>query len=191
MMNEQMQKNSAHSYRNKSGGTGVFMMEMIMVVFFFILCASTCIMVFAKSDRMSKLARDTNRGVAAAESVAEVWKAEGFEGLKNRFDAREYLAKSDDLGRGSCVISWDADWNPYSHEPDFWEEETLVGENLDRRSAAASYYAKVTWMAEEDLSTAQVSVIRGNDQEQLISLEAKRYLGRKESLPPLAEQNHE
>ena len=64
--------------------SGIFMMEMIMVVFFFILCASICILVFVKADRMSRDAADLNQSVLIAQSVAEVWKLEGTEGLKQR-----------------------------------------------------------------------------------------------------------
>lgn len=38
---------------NRRSGSGIFLMEMMVVVFFFMLCASTCILAFAKSDRMS------------------------------------------------------------------------------------------------------------------------------------------
>ena len=67
--------------------SGIFMMEMIMVVFFFILCSSVCILVFVKGDRMSRDAADLNQSVLIAQSVAEVWKLEGPEGLKQRFGA--------------------------------------------------------------------------------------------------------
>lgn len=73
---------------NRKQHSGVFMMEMIMVVFFFILCASICILVFVRADRMSRQADDLNQGVLAAQSVAEVWKAEAFDGLKTRFQAQ-------------------------------------------------------------------------------------------------------
>ena len=52
--------------------SGIFMMEMIIVVFFFILCSSVCILVFVKGDRMSRDAADLNQSVLIAQSVAEV-----------------------------------------------------------------------------------------------------------------------
>ncbi len=72
---------------NKKQHSGVFMMEMIMVVFFFIICASICILVFVRADKMSRKADDLNQAVLAAQSVAEVWKAEGEAGLEKRFKA--------------------------------------------------------------------------------------------------------
>ena len=72
---------------NKKQHSGVFMMEMIMVVFFFIICASICILVFVRADKMSRRADDLNQAVLAAQSAAEVWKAEGEDGLEKRFQA--------------------------------------------------------------------------------------------------------
>ncbi|MDO5550118.1 MAG: hypothetical protein Q4F76_03030 [Lachnospiraceae bacterium] len=44
----------------KRSGSGVFLMEMIMVCGFFLLCAAICIRVFIQADSMSRLARETN-----------------------------------------------------------------------------------------------------------------------------------
>lgn len=65
----------------KRSGSGIFLMEMIMVCGFFLLCAAVCIQVFMRSDAMSRLAREKNQAVLAAESLAETWKAEGTEGF--------------------------------------------------------------------------------------------------------------
>ncbi len=64
--------------------SGIFMMEMIIVVFFFILCSSVCILVFVKGDRMSRDAADLNQSVLIAQSVAEVW-AGGTGGAETAF----------------------------------------------------------------------------------------------------------
>lgn len=66
--------------KQQSSGTGSFLMELMMVICFFILCASICMLAFAKADHLSRLAADRNRAVLAAESIAEVWKLEGLEG---------------------------------------------------------------------------------------------------------------
>lgn len=60
--------------RRSGSGSGIFLMEMMVVVFFFMLCASTCILAFAKSDRMSRLAWERDHAVSAAQTVAETWK---------------------------------------------------------------------------------------------------------------------
>lgn len=95
---------------NRKQHSGVFMMEMIMVVFFFILCASICILVFVRADRMSRQADDLNQGVLAAQSVAEVWKAESLTGLEKRF-----LAQMDEDGE-SLVMGFGKDGNTVAAE---------------------------------------------------------------------------
>lgn len=95
---------------NRKQHSGVFMMEMIMVVFFFILCASICILVFVRADRLSRQADDLNQGVLAAQSVAEVWKAESLTGLEKRF-----LAQMDEDGE-SLVMGFGKDGNTVAVE---------------------------------------------------------------------------
>lgn len=78
--------------KRSGSGSGIFLMEMMVVVFFFMLCASTCILAFAKSDRMSRLAWERDRAVSAAQSVAEVWKL------------------SEEQQEGEQSLYWNADW---------------------------------------------------------------------------------
>lgn len=149
--------------RKNGSGAGMFMMEMIVAVFFFILCASTCILVFVKADSLSRRARDTNGGVVAAESVAEVWKAGGTEGLTDRFQAQVQA------GADEVKICWDREWNAVADEAD------------------ASYLGVLSWEAQDGLETARIAVSRtgggqtGGDQTagagaELFSMTAARYL---------------
>lgn len=78
---------------NKKHQSGVFMMEMTAVVFFFILCAAICIQTFVKADVLSRRALDLNQGVFIAQSVAEVFKAEGQEGLQKQLRAKGEAGK--------------------------------------------------------------------------------------------------
>ena len=50
-------------------------MEMLVVVGFFIICASICVLVFVKADNISRDARDINQAVLRAQSLAEELKA--------------------------------------------------------------------------------------------------------------------
>ena len=70
--------------KKNGSGSGMFMLEMIMAVFFFLLCSGICVMAFVKADRMSHLAQDTNQAVMIAESMAETWKVGGKELLEER-----------------------------------------------------------------------------------------------------------
>lgn len=135
--------------KKNGSGTGLFMMEMIVAVCFFILCASTCILVFVKADTMSRLARDTNSGVVAAESMAEVWKAEGSDGLAARLEVQ--------IDGNQGKIFWDKNWNPVTGAAD------------------AAYLGELTWEAQDGLETAQIVVSRTDNQE-LFSMTVSRYL---------------
>lgn len=137
--------------KKDGSGAGVFMMEMLMAVFFFILCASVCILVFVKADSMSRLARDTGSGVLAAESVAEVWKAEGVSGLSDRFQAKAEA--------GQVSIYWDKAWTAVSEETE------------------AAFGGVLSWEAEAGLETAQIAVFcMDQSKRELFSMTAARYL---------------
>ena len=71
---------------NRKNRSNVMMMEMIVAVFFFLLCAAVCIQAFVKADLLSKRAADLNQSVLIAQSAAEIWKAEGEAGLIHRFN---------------------------------------------------------------------------------------------------------
>lgn len=99
--------------KQQSSGTGSFLMELMMVICFFILCASICMLAFAKADHLSRLAADRNRAVLAAESIAEVWKLEGLEGaleLQEEFRKEipelqvEVQVNSDEMGLETARI---------------------------------------------------------------------------------------
>lgn len=132
----------------RDSGTALFLMEMIAVVCFFILCASICILVFVRANNLSRLARDTNQASLAAESVAEIWKAEDLEGLETRFGMEE------DGGPG--VICWDSGWNVAAGE-----DETC-------------FSAQVTVEAKGLVEEAQIKILRCEDGTELFLLTAKR-----------------
>lgn len=134
----------------RDSGTAMFLMEMIMVVCFFILCASVCILVFVKANNLSRLAKDTNYASLAAESVAEVWKAEETQGLKTR------LLMAGDEAHGK--IYWDSQWNP------------VAGKD------AAVYEAGVDLSAQGRIGEAAIRIWRVEDGTELFVLTAKRIL---------------
>lgn len=91
---------------NRKSHSGVFMMEMIAVVFFFILCAGICTQMFAKANFISREASDLNRAVFLAQSAGEVFKAEGREGLK------DFAAYGKQKAGKSLHLGFDKNGNP-------------------------------------------------------------------------------
>lgn len=141
--------------RKNSSGTGIFMMEMMMVVFCFILCASTCILVFVKSNQMSRHAQDTNQGVLAAESIAEVWKAEGGEGLTRRLEA--ISSGGAEAGAGSYRMYWDKDWKVTAQAED------------------AFYQAEITWTEADRLASGTIQVAEIGSAREIFTMSVSKY----------------
>lgn len=84
--------------RKRGAGSGPFLMEMLAVVGFFMICATICATVFARADRISRQAWDMNYAVGKAQSLAEELKA-GFTaaGLAAGLEAGQKLQWSEML----------------------------------------------------------------------------------------------
>lgn len=155
--------------RRNHSGAGLFLMEMIAAVFFFMICASVCILAFAKSDRMSRLAKDRGGAVSAAQSAAEIWKAEGISGLQARLKAAPSEAGAEDgdeaaedfSGTGFYEILWDRNWEPLETA-----EQARYAGVLEVRDAG------------DGMWTMGISVAYsgGMETEPLFELEASRYV---------------
>lgn len=82
--------------RKSGSGSGPFLMEMLAVVGFFMICASICVSVFAGADRLSRKADELNHAVLAAQSLMEELKA----------------GKTEE----ELPVAWDKDWKAYTSE---------------------------------------------------------------------------
>lgn len=80
---------------NRKSHSGVFLMEMIGVVFFFLLSAGVCTRIFTKAELISREAADLNRAVLIAQSSGEVYKEKGKEGLKEIFALQKSSSNTD------------------------------------------------------------------------------------------------
>lgn len=113
--------------RKRRAGSGPFLMEMILVTGFFVICASICVLVFARANRLSRQAGDINRAVLEAQTLAEEMKAGLDLKLGTMSPGRDFMplveltgeqqARRDQI-RGADDYStylpaWDADWNRY------------------------------------------------------------------------------
>lgn len=72
---------------NKNSGWSMPLMEMIIAVCFFILCAGVCVRVFAKAESMSRIADETSYSIMMSQNIAEAVKAEGEAGLTETLGA--------------------------------------------------------------------------------------------------------
>lgn len=156
--------------------SGIFMMEMIMVVFFFILCASVCILVFVKGDRMSRDAADLNQSVLIAQSVAEVWKLEGPEGLKQRFGASVSTQDDASGADGDDAFKTDGDeaaGNRYVME---FDKNGNLAEDIPEGGGDGSVSGKIytaVLSVDEAESSAEITVSR--EKNSVYTLSASRH----------------
>ncbi len=144
----------------KGSGSGIFLMEMIMVCGFFLLCAAVCIRVFIQADHMSRRAREMNQSVLAAESLADRWKVGAAEN------------EGPSGGGWPDQVSWDQDWT------------LLDMEDLDK--GAARWYTADLYRQEEPGTVCHmtIQIRRGEDHPRqdpedpenvLYTLEVERY----------------
>lgn len=116
-------------------GSGPFLMEMIFVTGFFMICASICVMVFMRANTLSARARNLNQAVLAAQTLAEELKSQnppvlGTELLDEDFLEKASQWKEEEPDSGSqtpreeilesedaalYVLAWDQDWNRYEN----------------------------------------------------------------------------
>ena len=148
--------------KKNGSGSGMFMLEMIMAVFFFLLCSGICVMAFVKADRMSHLAQDTNQAVMIAESMAETWKVGGKELLEEKTGAissnPEETGKDEDSRQAVCTVYLDQNGEQAAAESDVF------------------FTGILTQKEKNGLETAEITVIRQRDQKQLFTMTIARYV---------------
>jgi Tfp pilus assembly protein PilE len=93
--------------RSKSG---LFLMELIIVIAFFALTSAVCIQLFATAHRLSTRSMGLQMSVINAQSAAEVFKMTGG----NLAHMSDLLGA--DLQGSSLVMTYDDNWNPTSNE---------------------------------------------------------------------------
>lgn len=148
--------------KKNGSGSGMFMLEMIMAVFFFLLCSGICVMAFVKADRMSHLAQDTNQVVMIAESMAETWKVGGKELLEEKTGAisskSEETEKDEDSQSSVCTVYLDQKGDQAAAESDVF------------------FMGILSQKEKNGLETAEITVIRQRDQKQLFTMTIARYV---------------
>lgn len=148
--------------KKNSSGSGMFMLEMIMAVFFFLLCSGICVMAFVKADRMSHLAQDTNQAVMIAESMAETWKVGGKELLEEKTGAisskSEETEKDEDSQSSVCTVYLDQKGEQAAAESDVF------------------FMGILSQKEKNGLETAEITAIPQRDQKQLFTMTIARYV---------------
>ena len=92
---------------NGRARSSLFLMEILIVIAIFAVCASVCVKIFAGSYLMAKDTRDMNRALAAAKNGAECLKAYGdLRKTAYALNGEEYNRD----GSREAVVYYDAGW---------------------------------------------------------------------------------
>lgn len=92
----------------RSVKSSLFLMELITAIFFFALCAATCLRIFASAYTMNQSSRNLDQAVYKAESIAEIYKSTGGNLIETAAMYGGYGVVTDNKLR----IRFDKDWKP-------------------------------------------------------------------------------
>lgn len=130
--------------------SGLFMIELLIAVGVFTLCAAICVGLFVRSEVMSRESADLTRAVAEARNVSECWKATGGDSDKTA----ELCGGTAGVG-GRILLRYDGDWNKME-SGDYGETFQLY---LTPNSATNAEFG-TGFPDEPGMAAAVVSVVR-------------------------------
>ncbi len=176
--------------RESHSRTGLFLMELILVIFFFCLISAICVRIFVNAHLIGQNSVNRNHALVLTQNIAET-----FYGCQAHFPEIEAMTKGSnqvssgdtDNYNGSLMFFYDADWQPVAPSGAVYEI-LLVEKNLP----AATVYDDPSLMgnaAQADLFSFKMPLdasghtIATSDPETIssdsliLSLSADRYLG--------------
>ena len=126
--------------------SGLFMIELLIAVGVFTLCAAVCVGLFVRAEVMSRESADLTRMTTEARNVVECWKAVGGD-----FEKAAQLCGGGG-GTSALTVQYDADWNriPYQspENPNAVYQIHLAGQSEGGYVSADLWVAKVGEPAE-------------------------------------------
>lgn len=127
--------------KHNSSKSSLFLMELIIVILFFSICAAICIQVFASAKQLADNSYQLHCAVLAAQSGAETYKATAGD-----LSAITEVLNGEQHGTGTAAVYYDESWQRLSPE--------------DNEQAA--YIMSIT--AEEQEALVQVSRLSDGDE---------------------------
>ena len=141
--------------KRKNAGTSLFLMEMIIIVLFFSISSAVCVQAFVNSHLIDKKTQELNHAVYAAQSLAEVMK--GTDGtMESLSEAYPEAEASED----KLTLFYDSEFK-----------------SCDAGDPDLSYLLNASLTREGTLETADISVIKAEDQSEIYTLSATKYRG--------------
>jgi hypothetical protein len=93
---------------NSKSRSALFLMEQLIVIFVFSVCAAVCISIFVESYLIAKRSVEVNHAIRVAGNGAESFKAAGGD---TRLTAQLLRSVNGQTG-GDLIIYYDYQWNP-------------------------------------------------------------------------------
>lgn len=93
-------------YQSGHSKSGLFLMELIIVILFFSLASTVCIQMFTKSHLISQETVDKNEAVLIAQNLAESWYA-----AEGELTAMQAVFGDAVVTEDQLTLSYDGDWN--------------------------------------------------------------------------------
>ena len=162
--------------------TGLFLIELIIVILFFSIASAICIQIFAKSHLMSRKTINSNHAMFWIQNVTEVFYSENGDLSKvksyfpvvdtNHFTSiiPEFISSYDN----AFAIQFDSNWNTvvsaeshrytllalYSGDSDFHTLELCVYENPENIINTSSYETFLEDLNKQDIWNYHIQIVK-------------------------------
>lgn len=136
--------------------SGLFLIELIIVILFFSLASTVCIQLFVKAHLLGKQTEELNRGVSISQNLAE-----SFYGFEGDVDAMlDYYEAS-----------------LYSMDDDYYIKYNSDFEEIAPDSQTYAYYACMEFHEENSMQYMTITISKTSDHSIIYSLNVNKYKG--------------
>lgn len=139
--------------RYKKSKTSLFLMELVITILFFSICAAVCMQLFVRTHVLGQKTQELNHAVCEAQGFAEVMR--GTNGELDDIIAYYPNAVSD--GESFFEIFYDSDFNKCDVD-------------------SAVYVADVTLTPNGAIQNMDIKIVRLSDYEEIYTLNATKYM---------------
>ena len=133
--------------------SSLFLMEFIIILMLFAVCAAICMQLFAATDMLSRRTTELNKSVAVAQSFVEVMRSEDGE-INSML---KYYPEAIIMGESNLEIFYDSEFVSCGYSD-------------------ADYICEVALSQDEAIVDIEVRVSRIEDSECIYTLEASKYI---------------
>ena len=140
---------------NETGkrGSSLFLMELILAIFFFMISAAVCVRFYAKAQSTSETTKALSIGTGYMEGMASALCSDAV----NPQAALLSVSPGITQGDNTASVCYDRNWNVC-------------------QSSDAAYMISVSWTTHDNMLDAQIRLTRVSNQEELHSLRVEKHI---------------